>query len=135
MAEKTFLPVFAVLSLLVFICPLHSGVLETDTLERDYEPVVVEGGMMPGISGGQIPLEQIYAYAYRENQWRQVVRIRSGEPTGYLGLAECLIGDNQFDQADKVLQTVLRRSWPKRFGRADERANVLRRQLEAKRTR
>lgn len=73
MAEKTFLPVFAVLSLLVFICPLHSGVLETDTLERDYEPVVVEGGMMPGISGGQIPLEQIYAYAYRENQWRQVV--------------------------------------------------------------
>ena len=62
-----------VLSLLVFVHTGYPGVIETDTLERDYEPVVIEGNMLPGISGGVVSLEQIYAYAYRENEWTQVV--------------------------------------------------------------
>ncbi|MBN1443669.1 MAG: hypothetical protein JXA90_13250, partial [Planctomycetes bacterium] len=49
-------------------------------------------------------------------EWRHVIRIRSKEPAGYLGLAESLIGAGESAQAREVLEDVLRKDWHPRFG-------------------
>ncbi len=58
-------------------------------------------------------------------QWAQVSRIRSNEPTGYLGEARCLKKAGKMDKAQKLLQTVLGRSWPERFGDVHAEARKL----------
>jgi len=49
------------------------------------------------------------------DQWRQVARIRSLEPTGLLGLAEASIHQRQFAEAAEVLAQLKRTNWPSRF--------------------
>ncbi len=50
-----------------------AAVLEHDTLERDFEPVVFEGRLLEPLCDQYEPIERIYLYAYREGAWRQVV--------------------------------------------------------------
>src|SRR6185369_14783059 len=52
----------------------------------------------------------------REEQWRQVIRIRAAEPTGYLGLARVLVRQKDRDGAQEVLQKLLAGDWEARFG-------------------
>ncbi|MBN1418812.1 MAG: hypothetical protein JXP34_08550, partial [Planctomycetes bacterium] len=55
-------------------------------------------------------------YADAAIEWRQVIRVRSKEPAGYLGLAEALIGSGDPAKAREVLEDVLRKTWDARFG-------------------
>jgi len=48
-------------------------------------------------------------------QWRQVARIRSLEPTGLLGLAEALIHQRRVTEAADVLAQIKQKSWHSRF--------------------
>jgi tetratricopeptide (TPR) repeat protein len=54
-------------------------------------------------------------WAEAAEQWRQVARIRSLEPTGLLGLTEALIHQRQFAEAGKVLAQLKQKNWPARF--------------------
>ena len=54
-------------------------------------------------------------WADAAEQWRQVARIRSLEPTGLLGLAEALIHQRQFAEAAEVLTRLKQTNWPARF--------------------
>jgi predicted Zn-dependent protease len=58
-------------------------------------------------------------------EWRQVARIRSKEPTGYLGRARCLIKAGANAEARSILEAVLGRSWPERFEKTHEEARAL----------
>ena len=48
-------------------------------------------------------------------QWRQVARIRSLEPTGLIGLTEALIHQRQWEEAGKCLTRLKQTNWPARF--------------------
>lgn len=52
---------------------LPAGVIETENLERDYEPVIFEGEMLYQFSEALAPLDQLYAYAFIDGDWRQIV--------------------------------------------------------------
>lgn len=58
-------------------------------------------------------------------QWQQVIRIRSQEPTGYLGLARVLVRQKDRKGAVEVLQKVLGGDWEKRFGDVKAEARSL----------
>jgi predicted Zn-dependent protease len=64
------------------------------------------------------------------NHWRQVIRIRSKEPAGYLGLAKALLAAGDPAGAAPVLEEVLGKSWPARFGKVREEALELRLEIE-----
>jgi tetratricopeptide (TPR) repeat protein len=49
-------------------------------------------------------------------QWDHVVRIRTGEPQGYLGRARALIALGRRAEAREVLDGLRRRSWPEHHG-------------------
>ena len=49
------------------------------------------------------------------NQWEQVARIRSLEPTGLAGLTEALIHEHRFAEAAEVLARLKQKNWPARF--------------------
>ncbi len=58
--------------------------------------------------------------------WRHVVRVRSEEPDGHLGLAKVLIQAKQADEARAVLEGVLSASWPARYpGTRDQARRLL----------
>ncbi|MEK7467020.1 MAG: VIT domain-containing protein [Planctomycetota bacterium] len=48
-------------------------------------------------------------------QWRHVIRIRSREPGGYLGLAQALISWGKKAEAREVLEKAVSTDWPARF--------------------
>ena len=50
------------------------------------------------------------------DEWKQVIRIRTKEPTGYLGLACALIEGGRKQDAEDVLKVLRRESWHPRFG-------------------
>jgi tetratricopeptide (TPR) repeat protein len=58
-------------------------------------------------------------------EWRQVVRVRSKEPTGYLGLAESLIDAGEPLEARRLIEKVLGQGWPQHFGDVHDRARRL----------
>jgi tetratricopeptide (TPR) repeat protein len=58
-------------------------------------------------------------------EWRHVVRVRSKEPTGYLGLGKCLLQAGQRDEARKILEEFLGEDWPARFGDVKAQARAL----------
>ncbi len=62
-------------------------------------------------------------------QWRQVIRIRAAEPTGYLGLARVLVQQKDRDAASEVLQKLIAGSWEERFGDVKAEARELERKL------
>ncbi len=47
---------------------------------------------------------------------RAVIRVRSREPGGYLGLARSLIGAGRPQEAREPIDHVLGTPWPERFG-------------------
>ena len=57
--------------------------------------------------------------------WRQVTRVRTEEPTGYLGLARKLLRLERLDEAREVLDHLRRTSWPSHFGDVHHRAEQL----------
>jgi len=65
-------------------------------------------------------------------QWRQVIRIRAAEPTGYLGLARVLVQQKDRDAASEVLQKLIAGSWEERFGDVKAEARELERRLGGK---
>ncbi len=90
--------------------------------------------MMPNESESHQALAEV-----RQNQkrwpeaalhWRQVIRVRTNEPGGYMGLARALIKTEKFKEADEVISLVLRRGWPSRFGSVHSQAKQLRLELE-----
>jgi tetratricopeptide (TPR) repeat protein len=65
-------------------------------------------------------------------QWQQVVRIRSSEPGGYLGLARVLIAQKDRKGAADVLQKVLGGEWEQRFGDVKAEARSLLKQMDGR---
>jgi len=58
-------------------------------------------------------------------QWQQVTRVRSIEPTGYLKLAEAQIHEKQWLPARDTIKTLMNKSWPNRFGDVQQQARNL----------
>ncbi|HAK94427.1 MAG TPA: hypothetical protein DCM87_05360 [Planctomycetes bacterium] len=69
-------------------------------------------------------------FAEAAAEWRHVVRIRSKEPAGYLGLGRCLLHAGQGEEARKVLEDFLGEDWHPRFGDVKAQARELMRRLE-----
>jgi Tfp pilus assembly protein PilF len=65
-------------------------------------------------------------------QWEQVVRIRSKEPTGYLGLARVLVRQKDKKGAVEVLQKLLGGEWESRFGDVKAEARSLLKQVDGR---
>lgn len=61
--------------------------------------------------------------------WRHVIRIRSREPGGYLGLAQALIAAGETKEAREVLEKVVTTDWPARFENARNQAREMLRKL------
>jgi predicted Zn-dependent protease len=55
-------------------------------------------------------------FADAAEQWRQVIRVRSKEPTGYLGLAKALLAAGEKSAAREPLEHLLSQEWESRFG-------------------
>ena len=62
-------------------------------------------------------------------QWRHVIRIRSREPGGYLGLAQALISAGDRDGARDVLEKIIATDWPSRFENERNKARELLQQI------
>ncbi len=58
-------------------------------------------------------------------QWRHVVRVRSKEAVGYLGVARNLLAAGQGEEARKVLEEFLGKDWAPRFGDVKGQAREL----------
>jgi len=65
--------------------------------------------------------------------WRHVIRIRSREPGGYLGLAQALISAGERAEARGILEKLVATDWPDRFQSERNRGREMLRQLEAER--
>ena len=63
-------------------------------------------------------------------QWRQVVRVRTLEPTGLLKLAEAQMHEQLWDDALLTIDALLRRDWPERFGNVRRQAQDMKVRLE-----
>ena len=94
--------------------------------ERAYTTMVE---MQPNESESHTMLAEI---RQRQNRWpeavphwRQVVRIRSLKPTGYLKLAEAQIHEKRWDEAKESLELLLAKRWPTRFGDMHAKARAL----------
>jgi len=59
-------------------------------------------------------------------QWRQVVRIRTDEPVGWLSLAKAQLKAGRTEKARATLKHVLSRKWDARFGDVHDKARKLR---------
>jgi len=66
-------------------------------------------------------------------RWEQVIRIRTNEPAGYLGLAAALTHEKRWEQAMKTVNTLLGRKWPPRFGDVHGQAKDLRGKINRQR--
>ena len=62
--------------------------------------------------------------------WQHVIRVRTNEPDGYFGLARALIHLQQWDQAREVVDEIVTRDWPTRFGDVRRRGQGLLRELQ-----
>jgi Flp pilus assembly protein TadD len=81
--------------------------------------------VMPHESDGHHNLAEVRESQARwtdaAHHWREVIRIRSSEPTGHVRLAKVLIRAGKPDEARPVIDTLRRTAWPERFGNiADE---------------
>jgi tetratricopeptide (TPR) repeat protein len=88
---------------------------------------------MPEESQGHQRLAEIRQQQRRwddaAERWRQVARVRSKEPTGYLGLARCLLQLERWDEARTVIDELLSTDWPARFGDVRAETELLLNQL------
>ena len=63
------------------------------------------------------------------HHWREVTRIRSQEPTGYLRLARVLVRTGEAAEAEDILEMLLGQSWDERFGDVHQKAKEILKQL------
>ncbi|MDJ0976338.1 MAG: hypothetical protein QNJ98_17890 [Planctomycetota bacterium] len=63
-------------------------------------------------------------------QWRQVIRTRTLEPTGYLGLVRVLISLDEREEARKTIDHLMQSQWEERFGDVRAQAARLLQQLD-----
>ncbi len=63
-------------------------------------------------------------------QWRHVIRIRSREPVGYLGLAQSLISAGEMKEAREVVEKVIATDWPARFENERNKAREMLTQIK-----
>jgi Flp pilus assembly protein TadD len=73
--------------------------------------------------------EQQNRWSEAIEQWEQVARIRSLEPTGLLKLAHAQIHEKRWKEAGETVKK-LRRTWPPRFGDVEQQVKELERQLD-----
>jgi tetratricopeptide (TPR) repeat protein len=64
-------------------------------------------------------------FADAAEEWRQVIRVRSREPGGYLGLARSLIGAGRPQEAREPIDHLLGTQWPERNGVVRAEAGTL----------
>ena len=67
------------------------------------------------------------------DEWQQVARIRSLEPTGYLRLAAAQVHLKRLDEAAATIRTLQSKDWPAHFG--DVRPEVLKLEQQIRRSR
>ena len=75
--------------------------------------------------------EEQRRFADAADQWRQVVRVRTKEPTGYLGLAKALLAAGDRKSAREPLEKLLGGEWEARFGDVKTEARELLRRTAA----
>ncbi|MDA3874116.1 MAG: hypothetical protein PF795_09155, partial [Kiritimatiellae bacterium] len=63
-------------------------------------------------------------------QWDNVIRIRSKEPTGYLGKLRTLLKLSQTDEAKRVFDDLIVTDWPKHFGNVKQQAEAIMKQQD-----
>ena len=61
-------------------------------------------------------------YGDAVTQWRQVVRVRTGEPEGWFSLAQAQVRAGDRNAAVKTLEQVIDNQWDQRFGNVKKRA-------------
>jgi tetratricopeptide (TPR) repeat protein len=62
--------------------------------------------------------------------WRQVVQLRSLEPTGYLELTKAYIHEKRWDEAEATLKEMKGRTWHRRFGEVDKEVISLEKKVQ-----
>lgn len=65
--------------------------------------------------------------------WRHVTRVRSDEPPGWVALARALIALGELEEAETVIERLLKGDWDDRFGDVAGQAVQLRREVSAAR--
>ena len=98
--------------------------------ERAYLSIVE---MLPNESESHTMLAEIRQKQGRWQEaihhWRQVVRVRSLEPTGMIKLAEAQIHEKQWADAKETVKQLRSRDWPARFGDVHRTASRLERKI------
>ena len=69
--------------------------------------------------------EEQQRFADAVTQWQHVVRIRTDEPEGWLGLAGAQDRAGDRDGARRTLQQVIKTRWAARFGDVEQQAMQL----------
>jgi len=69
--------------------------------------------------------EEQRRFADAVEQWRQVVRVRTDEPDGWLALARSQLRAGDRDDAERTLREILKTKWDERFGDVESRATAL----------
>jgi tetratricopeptide (TPR) repeat protein len=107
-----------------------------DQLQRSERALTMLVELSPHESEGHQKLAEIRERQARWEQaadhWRHVTRIRSAEPTGYLGLARSLIRQGRFDEAREFIQHLRSNRWPEHFGDVQRAAEALLEQTSAR---
>jgi len=107
---------------------------QPDQVERTYTSIVEA---LPGESEGHAMLAEVRQEQGRweetAEQWRQVARIRSLEPTGLLKLAAAQIRLEQWAAARETIKQLRAKSWPPRFTRVDAEIRRLEEAVESRR--
>jgi predicted Zn-dependent protease len=66
------------------------------------------------------------------HHWRQVARVRTLEPTGYMNLAAAQLHEKQFAEALETIKILESKSWPARFSIVENEIRIMRQRLPAK---
>jgi tetratricopeptide (TPR) repeat protein len=64
------------------------------------------------------------------DQWRQVIRLRTLEPTGLLRLAAAQIHESQWDEGTETVKQLRAKAWPQRFDNTESQIQQLERLLQ-----
>jgi predicted Zn-dependent protease len=106
--------------------------VQQEDAERAYTSIVE---MQPNESESHSMLAEIRQSQNRWpeaiDQWQQVVRIRTLEPTGFLRLAEAQIHEERREDALRTIDTLLRQDWPPRFDNVHQQAQNLKSRIAA----
>ncbi|MFH1530986.1 MAG: VIT domain-containing protein [Pseudomonadota bacterium] len=66
-------------------------------------------------------------------RWRQVTRLREGTPGGWLGMAAAAVEAKVWDEAERAVDHILSRTWPRIFEGVINDARILKRTIDSRR--